>query len=90
MQTRCGGDLLQIATGRFREAAESTATNRTAGRNRKVLSANLGGTLFLFAVGRTLVHEAFAAVGARQTSTAQVILREKIASGVQAPTRRRS
>jgi hypothetical protein len=31
MQTRCGGDLLEIATGRFREAAESTVIDHTAG-----------------------------------------------------------
>ena len=43
---RCGGDLLQIATGRFREAAESTATIVPQGAIEKLLSANLGGTLF--------------------------------------------
>jgi hypothetical protein len=31
VQTRYGRDLLQIATGRFREAGESTATKDTAG-----------------------------------------------------------
>jgi hypothetical protein len=30
VQTRCGGDLLQIATGRVREAGESTAIEITA------------------------------------------------------------
>jgi hypothetical protein len=30
-QTRSGGDLLQIATGRFREAGESTVKNDTVG-----------------------------------------------------------
>jgi len=31
VQTRIGGDLLQIATGRFREAAESTLIYDNAG-----------------------------------------------------------
>jgi hypothetical protein len=31
VQTRSGGDLLQIATGGFREAGESTVINHTAG-----------------------------------------------------------
>jgi hypothetical protein len=60
VQTRCGGDLLQIATGRFREAAESTATNRTAGRNREIAERQSRRHFVLFTFGRTLVREASA------------------------------
>jgi hypothetical protein len=51
------GISLQIATGRFREAAESTAVNHTAGRNREIAERRCRRHFDLFTVGRMHVHE---------------------------------